>query len=257
MSPVSRNERLAIADAQGERIVIFRPRLRRRSRAVETESQRARRRIRSPARSPWENLDAVRTARPRTWVQPRSVASHRSTARPDEFLDDGGQAARVVVMRVGQHHYVELANGARPEIRRYDVFADIEPRLPASAEDSSPPPLINISFESGKETSRLSPWPHRSRSTRVGPRAQRAGTDAKHQGKQSQYGGRPRSRPASARPAHRPGQQQQPAKVSRQRQPQGRIGYAPGRLKAQVPIRDLPLRIQKATLPAPRENASP
>ena len=51
-----------------------------------------------------------------------------------KILDDGGQAARVVVMSVGQHHYVELANGARPEIRRYDVFADIEARLGGAAE---------------------------------------------------------------------------------------------------------------------------
>ena len=77
-----------------------------------------------------------------------------------EIFDDGGQTARVVVVRMGERDHVELANGAAPKIGRHDVFADIEACSGGAAEGKHPAAVDEHQFGIGKADQQAVALPH-------------------------------------------------------------------------------------------------
>ena len=78
-----------------------------------------------------------------------------------EVFDDGGQPAGVVIVRMRESDHVDFPDGPAPKIGRDHIFANVDARafLRGVPNESTPPPSISISLESGKQTSRLSPCP--------------------------------------------------------------------------------------------------
>jgi hypothetical protein len=76
-----------------------------------------------------------------------------------EVAQDGGQAAHVVGVGVGEGYRVEMADAARPESLRHDFFADVEilrGLVRAAAEAAA---IDEQRFAVGRDEEQESPWP--------------------------------------------------------------------------------------------------